>query len=352
MKKKILLFCALITSVFISYAQDIDFDLLHVQDSSLLNVNSPVREGCDVSIAGRNNPLFVHRTGTAYYTNNFLPAIFGKVDPHSSSRNVAVYGNAMHDGTNTTAHCIGVLGSATGNSLGTSYGVLGYIDNNRSGAAIYGSTNSLYGRPVHGRYAGFFNGNVHINGTLEATTILGSAATTNANSATLMSNSIESNSSESASRSISSLSSYTFSLPQPEAQIMTANQAIDDCQDVEAQVDDYYLRPHHGLAAEEVEEVYPELVYELSDGSKKINYIELIPILLQAINELQAEVDELKGVRSSTRPMKSPAHETTGTEATSTSSYVSDRYDLHGRRLATGQEQNVEIRKGQIIIVK
>ena len=50
---------------------------------------------------------------------------------------------------------------------------------------------------------------------------------------------------------------------------------------------------HYGLIAQEMEKVYPDLVYN-DKGSKTINYIELIPLLLLKIKDLQEQVDVLK----------------------------------------------------------
>lgn len=49
-----------------------------------------------------------------------------------------------------------------------------------------------------------------------------------------------------------------------------------------------------GLIAQELEEVLPALVYTDSDGIKYIDYIALIPVLIDAIQSLQAEVEQLK----------------------------------------------------------
>ena len=50
---------------------------------------------------------------------------------------------------------------------------------------------------------------------------------------------------------------------------------------------------HYGLIAQEMEKVYPDLVYN-DKGSKTINYVELIPILLLKIKDLQEQIDVLK----------------------------------------------------------
>lgn len=50
----------------------------------------------------------------------------------------------------------------------------------------------------------------------------------------------------------------------------------------------------YGLLAQEVETVLPELVITDPDGNKLINYIELVPMLLNAVQYLSQEVKELK----------------------------------------------------------
>lgn len=51
---------------------------------------------------------------------------------------------------------------------------------------------------------------------------------------------------------------------------------------------------HYALSTEDVEAVYPELVYEKENGNKGINYMEMIPLLVQSVNELKAEVATLR----------------------------------------------------------
>ena len=54
------------------------------------------------------------------------------------------------------------------------------------------------------------------------------------------------------------------------------------------------LRNHYGLIAQELKEVYPDLVDEGADGFLSVNYIEIIPLLIKAVQELTAKVDELE----------------------------------------------------------
>ena len=50
-----------------------------------------------------------------------------------------------------------------------------------------------------------------------------------------------------------------------------------------------------GFLAQNVKEVFPELVHSDNNGYMYVDYIGLIPILVQSINELRAELAEVKG---------------------------------------------------------
>jgi hypothetical protein len=54
-------------------------------------------------------------------------------------------------------------------------------------------------------------------------------------------------------------------------------------------------RLHYSLSAEDLEKIFPDLVYVTEGGDKAINYVEMVPILVQAIGELKSEINELKG---------------------------------------------------------
>ena len=54
-----------------------------------------------------------------------------------------------------------------------------------------------------------------------------------------------------------------------------------------------------GVIAQEVEKVVPEIVETREhDGYKAVKYEKLVPLLINAINELKAEIEELKGINS------------------------------------------------------
>ncbi len=70
---------------------------------------------------------------------------------------------------------------------------------------------------------------------------------------------------------------------------------------------------HYGFIAQEVKEVFPELVKTDGDGYMYVNYIGLIPILVESVKELGAKVEEqaalieeLKGESPQASPQKAP----------------------------------------------
>ena len=59
-------------------------------------------------------------------------------------------------------------------------------------------------------------------------------------------------------------------------------------------------KKRYGLIAQEVEELYPELVNtNETDGMKSLNYIELIPLLLEQIKDLKKSVEQFEEVKKS-----------------------------------------------------
>jgi Chaperone of endosialidase len=60
-------------------------------------------------------------------------------------------------------------------------------------------------------------------------------------------------------------------------------------------VDNYFNRKHDvGVIAQEIEAVLPEVVAMKDDGTKAVRYEKIVALLIEAVKELSAEVDELK----------------------------------------------------------
>ena len=67
---------------------------------------------------------------------------------------------------------------------------------------------------------------------------------------------------------------------------------------IEQQIQD---KQHYALSPDELEKVFPDLVYTDKDGGKAINYVEMVPLLVQCINELNARLTALDGNKAASR---------------------------------------------------
>jgi hypothetical protein len=61
----------------------------------------------------------------------------------------------------------------------------------------------------------------------------------------------------------------------------------------EIQTDQAMSNLQYGFIAQELQDVFPELVTKREDGILGIRYTELIPVLVQVIKEQQEEIDAL-----------------------------------------------------------
>lgn len=264
----------------------------------------------------------VHIGGdTGFYKLNVLcgnNGIYSYTNPtgsSSTSPSTAILGYANHTGNVTTIGVKGVVsanvsdvgavfglyGDAAGGASGKNYGVFGHIPASSYGAAIYGSTHtSCLGETLTGLYAGYFEGNVYVTGTMNVTgginsLLLGHPGDNGEVGSTLLMGRMESNGL--LTSQLRELSTTKFLIKEPSKEEGSEKERSL----TEKQI---YSKQHYGLSAEQLEEIFPDLVYDNGDGTKSVNYVEMVPILLQAINELSAKVEELECGESSSRKAK------------------------------------------------
>ena len=172
-----------------------------------------------------------------------------------------------------------------GNSTsGWNYGVFGTLSGQNYGTGIYGSSISGDGGTyIPGRYAGYFSGNVAVIGSFRANQfVLPSDIRLKERVEPVKEGCID---------DIMKLSVIKYNLKQRyvDAEI---NDTIKKISYYEANKR-ILEQKHYGLIAQELQTVYPELVHEEEDGYLSVNYMELIPILVQTIQELNEKVDNL-----------------------------------------------------------
>ena len=233
--------------------------------------------------------LSVYRTQNNSGTGKYLMSISGMGNLQGSNHNVGVYGGAWSDTALGSGRAFGVMGVAGGSSSGWNYGISGMLRGSGNGAGVYGSTTWDNGTNTGGRYAGYFNGPVKVTGTLTAQSVVNLSDYRVKKNIRSVSNSSLDN--------IMSMNvveyNYDADLLMPIDDSDTASIAARSLQ-LSKEKSLIAAEKHYGLIAQELQQLYPNLVKESQDGYLTINYIELIPLLISSIQELKAELDAVK----------------------------------------------------------
>ena len=211
---------------------------------------------------------------------------------------IGVKGIAMPSSPLGNGRAWGVKGEAGNSTNGYNYAVHGNLRGSQRGAAILGTLENvdIY---VPGRYTGYFLGDVRVTGSIYGTVLTPSASgSALTGRSALMPLSVESDAANgmSVTEKLSRLTAVQYNLSEPQAAqafaaagdtATTTPRSVTDVQALE--------KTHYGLDAEVLKEVYPDLVYESQEGDLCINYTEMIPLLVQSVNELRAQVVALQG---------------------------------------------------------
>lgn len=175
------------------------------------------------------------------------------------------------------------LYATAGNLMdGYNYGVFGALKGTRNGAGIYGATTetSTY---ISDKYAGYFYGQTKVNGNLYATTVTETSDER-----------VKTNISpikQDALTAVDKLNPVQFQFQQVEL-----DETIDTLGTKATffSPDMDFERLHYGFIAQEIRELYPNLVHEDGNGYLSVNYQEIIPLLVMAIKDLKQEVRDLR----------------------------------------------------------
>ena len=279
-----------------------------------LSVDSLGRVGVGTETPRRNSLLSVGTYGNVDYEAAIQSTVHGKryglyMLNHAGLEHeiFATFANAK----NTVGRCLGGKAEARGSNdltqsqcaigmagaAGEAYSAAGILgcklssDATVNYAGIYGTesaTNNLSFGNYSGSYAGFFNGKVRVTNGIYATLLSPSASPSPSGQG---GTTILSDRGGSVTDKLSQVQAVQFLRQNFERTGAETEKEQEDGVEPEP-----YLSPiQYGLAADQLKAVYPELVYEDANGNVSINYVEMVPLLVQSINELSAKVAELEG---------------------------------------------------------
>ncbi len=204
-----------------------------------------------------------------------VPALYGQHDV-TDNYGVGVYGKGGYKGVSalnnsTTGYDYGVYSIANGSGSGNRYGVYA--------SASGGTTNyGIYAYASGGTaYAGFFSGNLTYTGSLT----LYSDENLKTNIKTL----------DNSLNKLLTLRGVTYSWKKENLlQVKSASNGK------EQEAKSKYNFPEGeqvGVIAQEVEKVFPDLVFTDADGIKSVDYLKLTPVMIEAIKEQQKLIEAL-----------------------------------------------------------
>lgn len=213
-------------------------------------------------------------------TNSSRYGIYSTAVPKSSGKSYGIYGRACATSQQTGGRAYGVYGIAGYAQTGYNYGVFGTLNETGfNGAGVYGSSSSGdTGVILGGRYAGYFNGNVFVDGTVNGMTISSSDYRLKEKIESLPSNTLD---------DLCKINVIKFNYKQREVE-----NAEGEMVGLYEKNSPILTHKHYGVIAQELQKIYPDLVIEGEDGYLSVNYVEIIPLLIQSIQELNAKLDE------------------------------------------------------------
>ena len=110
--------------------------------------------------------------GNVAYSDTAYHVSLGLHNPASGCYNIGGEGVAYSPTTRNTGRAFGLRGVAGNCTSGYNFGVLGALQGSQAGAAIFGTTSGkTLGLSVDGRYAGYFDGNVKVTGSLQGNVV-------------------------------------------------------------------------------------------------------------------------------------------------------------------------------------
>lgn len=223
-----------------------------------------------------------------YPYNSFKMAINAKSVMSTGTWNVGIMGEGHSPNALNSGRSFGLYGIAGNSTSGFNYGVVGVRHGEQDGAAIYGSINNqiVY---IPGVYAGYFKGDTYVNGDLTATNVI------TPSDIRLKKNIEPLSEINSALDNVLSMNVISYNYKEEEIAeveldtLQANNLAVRTAENAQKAKD-----VHFGLSAQELQEIYPNLVKEGQNGYLGVNYVELVPVLIRSIQELKDEIDALR----------------------------------------------------------
>jgi len=273
-----------------------------------INVYSNNYVGVGSAATSANSPLSINTTGLSSYAVSVCPQasttsggvyIYNSLNStnfyglNSTSANAnailhSVWGYAAISTAQSTGQAYGVAGIAGNCTNGYNFGVYGQLQGSNTGAAVYGNVGSgIAYLPSDKQWAGYFGGDTKVTGTLWV------SSTSYTSDKRLKKN----------IASIDSVTTNNIYLLQPVKYKFLSMKELSDSLKPSSDTakisvlantpdPDYVKKLHYGFLAQDLQKVYPDLVYTSGDGTMGIDYQGLIPLIIEQMIKMKQSLDD------------------------------------------------------------
>ena len=217
----------------------------------------------------------------------------------NSAVNIGITGSASS--TTNSGVAIGVHGIVDGGANGRNFGVFGertFAAGRGAGivgssAANMGFTNTPY---IPGVYAGFFAGNVRVIGTINGLPVANSDIRFKQNIVSLSGDGNMEEANALSHRGGTGVLDNLMLLNPVQYNLQQVHLDPDESRSLEERAffdeeSQLFQKTHFGFIAQELREVFPNLVFEDEIGWLAVNYTGMIPLLLQGMKDLKAIIE-------------------------------------------------------------
>ena len=288
--------------------------------NSILGVNTTGSTSSAVYVSpetDHENGIHVQKSGRyPASSSTLLTAYSANTTVCTTHQSCGLYARTYSTTPTNSGRAYGVCAFAGNSTSGWNYGVCGSLLGTQNGAGIYGtSVRENKGVEIGGRYAGYFYGPVYVTSTLTANEIV-----------TLSDYRVKENvKSLNNSSSLDNIMNMNVVEYNYDSNLMTPINDGSDTATVAvctSQIEVEKILPkqkHFGLIAQELQQIYPDLVKESQEGYLTINYLEIIPLLISSVQELNAKIEQYENGGS-------PIKKTASREATDLDAVVNTLY--------------------------
>ncbi len=237
--------------------------------------------------------VYIDKTSITNYTQYGIYSCIKQKGAAPDGDCIGVYGRAYNPiSGNYPARYVGVMGISSNASTSGKFniGVAGLAGTNGNSVGLYGGISSLPASlSTSTIYAGYFSGQVYVTSQVSATAFVVSSDERLKQNIRSINNDVAGN--------LMQLNPVLYNLKQIEKQDTLLNTQGSDSVVVAKRYDEKsqeFQKKHYGFLAQELQKIYPDLVYEGGDGYLEINYIGMIPLLVSSIQELNEKIYTLE----------------------------------------------------------